>query len=116
MERWLADACEVAVPALWIYEVGNVVGLKQPDHALELMGAMTSLGLPESAPETFLADALRLKKDRRVTFYDAAYHATALVRDGVSRASSYFGTPKYLSSQSSVSLMIRANGNTCPPS
>ena len=28
----------------------------------------------------------------------------------------YFGTPRYLSSQSSVSLMMRAKGNTWPPS
>lgn len=80
---WLADACEVVVPALWLYEVGNVVGLKQPDHAGELMAAMTLLGLPEAAPQVFVGEALRLMKDRRVTFYDAAYHATALVREGV---------------------------------
>ena len=80
---WLADACQMLVPALWLYEVGNVVGLKQPDDALELMTAMTSLGLPEAAPSVFMTGALRLMKDRRVTFYDAAYHATALAQDGV---------------------------------
>ena len=80
---WLAEACEVVLPGLWVYEVGNVVGLKQPEQAVELMAAMTSLGLPEVLPHVFVAEALRLMKDRRVTFYDAAYHATALVRDGV---------------------------------
>jgi predicted nucleic acid-binding protein len=80
---WLADACEVVVPSLWMYEVANVVGLKQPDHAVELMTAMALLGLPEAVPQVFMAEALRLMKSRRVTFYDAAYHATALVREGV---------------------------------
>ena len=80
---WLADACQLLVPALWLYEVGNVVGLKQPDEAVEMMTAMTSLGLPEAAPSVFMAGALRLMKDRRVTFYDAAYHATALAQGGI---------------------------------
>lgn len=80
---WLADACHVLVPSLWLYEVGNVVGLKQPDDAVALMTAMAALGLPEAAPSVFMAGALRLMKDRRVTFYDAAYHATALAEDGV---------------------------------
>jgi predicted nucleic acid-binding protein len=80
---WLAEACELLVPALWVYEVGNVVGLKQPDHAPELMAAMTSLELPEAAPPVFISEAMRLMRERRVTFYDAAYHATALARNGV---------------------------------
>jgi predicted nucleic acid-binding protein len=79
---WLADACNVLVPPLWFYEVGNIVGQKRPDDAAALMAAMTGLELPEAAPATFLPEALRLMKDRRVTFYDAAYHATALVSAG----------------------------------
>ncbi len=79
---WLGDECRLLVPPLWFYEVSNVVGLKQPDDAPALMTAMTGLGVPEAAPSTFLAEALRLMKDRRVTFYDAVYHATAIVSGG----------------------------------
>ena len=27
---WLAGACEIVVPTLWAFEVGNVLGMKQP--------------------------------------------------------------------------------------
>jgi predicted nucleic acid-binding protein len=81
-DAWLEDACRLLVPALWFYEVGNVVGLRQPREAPALMSAMVDLELPEASPRAFMHEALRLMHDRRVTFYDAAYHATALVSDG----------------------------------
>lgn len=62
--------------------MGLVVGLKQPDEAPALMTAITGLGWPDAAPSTFLAEALRLMQDRRVTFDDAVYHATAIVSAG----------------------------------
>ena len=40
------------------------------------------LRLPEAAPNAYLADILRLTRRYRVTFYEAAYHALALVRGG----------------------------------
>lgn len=79
---WLAEACQLLVPSLWFYEVGNVVGQKRPDDAVAMMAAMTGLELPEAAPSMFLSEALRLMKGCRVTFYDAAYHATAIVAAG----------------------------------
>lgn len=36
----LADMVDVRVPTLWRYEVGNVLGLKKPQMALELMSAL----------------------------------------------------------------------------
>lgn len=74
---WLADRCELVVPTLWVYEVGNILALKRPAAGGELLQAMIDLGLREVAPQSCLPRILTLVKDYRVTFYDAAYHALA---------------------------------------
>lgn len=79
---WLGGACELAVPSLWIFEVGNVLGLKQPATAEALLQAMVDLGLREESPRDYLASILDLVRTFRVTFYDAAYHALAVSQDG----------------------------------
>lgn len=79
---WLEDACELVVPSLWVYEVGNVLGLKHPSTAASLLQAMVDLGIPEEAPHGYIAAIVGLMRDSKVTFYDAAYHALAVHRRG----------------------------------
>ena len=79
---WLEDACELVLPTLWVYEVGNVLGLKQPARADALLQAMIDLGLREEAPPAHLAAIAGLMRDHKVTFYDAAYHALAIHHHG----------------------------------
>ena len=79
---WLDQSIEIAVPALWAYEVGNVLGLKQPDDAEAILGAMVDLRLPEAPISTCAAVMFRLMRDHQVTFSDAAYHALAIQRGG----------------------------------
>ena len=78
---WLDGQCEVVVPTLWVYEVGNVLGLKEPKAADQLLAAMLDLGMAEVAPAAHQPTIFRLMRDHRVTFYDAAYHALAIDRD-----------------------------------
>ena len=75
---WLEDACELVVPSLWVFEVGNVLGLKHPAQAATLLQAMLDLGMREEAPHDYVAAILRLMRDHKVTFYDAAYHGLAI--------------------------------------
>jgi len=75
---WLEDACELVVPSVWVFEVGNVLGLKQPATAVALLQAMIDLGMREEAPHGYIAAIVRLMRDHKVTFYDAAYHALAI--------------------------------------
>jgi predicted nucleic acid-binding protein len=75
---WLEDACDLVVPSLWVFEVGNILGLKYPATAPSLLHAMVDLGLREEPPHGYLASILGLMRDCKVTFYDAAYHALAL--------------------------------------
>ena len=79
---WLDDACELVVPSLWVFEVGNVLGLKRPSTAASLLQAMLDLGIREEAPHGYAAAIVSLMREHKVTFYDAAYHALAIRHRG----------------------------------
>ena len=83
-DEWLEDRVDVLLPSLWIYEVGNILGLKQPKHAPEILAALVQYRMPEvQMTEALGRQAYALMARFRVTFYDAAYHALALDRAGV---------------------------------
>jgi predicted nucleic acid-binding protein len=79
---WLEDVCEVVVPSLWVFELGNVLGLKLPTAAPSLLQAMIDLGLREEGPDGYLSGIFSLMRDHKVTFCDAAYHALAIRHRG----------------------------------
>ena len=81
-EAFLADKCRLVVPSLWFFEVGNVLGTKEPRLAQALLGALLELSLEEQDPDQILDLSFELMETLRVTFYDAAYHATAIRRNG----------------------------------
>lgn len=83
--RDAATAGEVvlAVPSLWLYEVGNTLARRFPDHAAPMLEALVGYGLIErQVTRTIREQALALTRSHGVTFYDAAYHALALVEQG----------------------------------
>lgn len=82
-EQWLAGDSTLIVPSLWVFEVGNIVGNKQPDLADDLLQILIDYRLEEEPPSSFHGKALELMRRFGVTFYDAAYHAVALNRGGV---------------------------------
>jgi predicted nucleic acid-binding protein len=71
------------VPSIWLYEVGNTIARRFPQHAGAWISALLKLGL-EAAPvsQRWLKQVLELTDCYPVSFYDAAYHATALVHGG----------------------------------
>lgn len=79
---WLAGACDIFVPSLWSYEVGNILSLKRPAAARALLQAMFDLELVEVGPAHYLDAVCELTAKHRVTFYDAAYHGLAVARAG----------------------------------
>ena len=81
-DAWLEGAIEIVVPTLWIFEVGNVLGLKQPAKAEVLLQTVVDLALPEESAAAYATSILRVMREHGVTFYDAAYHALAIVRQG----------------------------------
>jgi predicted nucleic acid-binding protein len=78
------DLVRALVPALWLYEVGNTVARRFPAHAGPWLSALVKFGLEEApVSQKWLAQVLELTDCYPVSFYDAAYHATALVHGGV---------------------------------
>ncbi len=72
------------VPSLWIYEVGNLLARERPGEASRLLDVLIRFGLADARRSPAWLDCvLRLTKRYGVTFYDAAYHAHAIVERGV---------------------------------
>lgn len=84
-EALLAEEIEVRMPTLWRYEVGNVLGLKKPRMATELMSALLAYEFEEVPLRTeYVLDVLVHMQDvPGVTFYDSAYHVLALRTKGL---------------------------------
>lgn len=80
----LDDTVHAILPPLWIYEVGNTVARRFPAHAQAWLSALLRFGLEEMPPsQAWLAKSLELTGRHEVSFYDAAYHALALLHKGV---------------------------------
>lgn len=70
---------DLILPALWVYEVGNVLTLKYPDVAGALLAHLAKLDIPVIQPSARLIElTAKLVKRHSVTFYDASYHALAV--------------------------------------
>jgi predicted nucleic acid-binding protein len=78
------EAVDALLPALWLYEVGNTIARRFPMHASSWLSALMKFGLEEASPsQLWLAKTLELTQRYEVSFYDAAYHALALIHKGV---------------------------------
>ncbi len=80
----LDDAVHAILPPLWIYEVGNTVARRFPTHAQAWLSALLRFGIEEMPPsQAWLAKSLELTSRHEVSFYDASYHALAILHKGV---------------------------------
>jgi predicted nucleic acid-binding protein len=78
------EAVHALLPALWLYEVGNTIARRFPMHASSWLSALMKFGLEEAWPsQPWLAKTLELTRRYEVSFYDAVYHALALIHKGV---------------------------------
>src|SRR5947209_11577646 len=78
------EAVDALLPALWLYEVGNTIARRFPMHASSWLSALMKFGLEEASPsQPWLAKTLELTSRYEVSFYDAAYHALALIHKGL---------------------------------
>jgi predicted nucleic acid-binding protein len=78
------EAVHVLLPGLWLFEVGNTIARRFPTHASPWLSARMKFGLEEASPsQVWLARALELTRRYEVSFYDAAYHALALIHKGL---------------------------------
>lgn len=86
----LLDACltsrvDARLPTLWRYEVGNILGLKQPDLAGEAMETLLAYRFAEATLDRdYCLDVLHFMRGAKgISFYDAAYHVLAIREKGV---------------------------------
>jgi predicted nucleic acid-binding protein len=78
LERWQEGELTLAVPSLWVYEVGNVLCLKRPADASQALTALCDLGLEEvSLRRDLVQRTVVLARDHGLTFYDASYLTVA---------------------------------------
>jgi predicted nucleic acid-binding protein len=78
------EAVHVLLPGLWLFEVGNTIARRFPTHASAWLSALMKFGLEEAPPSRpWLAKTLELTRRYEVSFYDAAYHALAVIHKGL---------------------------------
>jgi predicted nucleic acid-binding protein len=84
LDRWTAGDICLEAPAIWRYEVGNILTIKASARAPALMDGLLALDLGTEVDEQSLALAAvdLAARIARVTVYDAAYHALARMQGG----------------------------------
>lgn len=83
-EAFLRDEIILQVPALWYFEVGNTLAGKFPAEAPAQLHHLRHFGMTEVAmDDTWQDKILELIKKHGVTFYDASYHALAILHSGI---------------------------------
>lgn len=84
LNAWLEGKVEIVIPKLWSFEVGNVLGLKKPEQAAEIMDIFIGYNFDEYDMTVDLCrKTLELMKRYKVAFYDAVYHAVAILKGGM---------------------------------
>ena len=83
LDSWNEERLELLVPSLWLYEVGNILCLKRPQDAVDVLAALRALDLPEVPLDGNLAEeAAQVAIGFGVTLYDASYLALARLNEG----------------------------------
>jgi predicted nucleic acid-binding protein len=81
-QGWLAGRYRIVLPSIWAYEVGNILGRKQPGLARELLEVYLGYQFEEERAADLFERIFDIMKAIDVTFYDAAYHSVALKHRG----------------------------------
>ncbi len=81
LDEWVEGRINLIVPTLWCFEVGNILGLKSVKLASETMALLLEYHFEEQAMSVEICSLIfSIMNNCKVTFYDAAYHAVALIR------------------------------------
>jgi predicted nucleic acid-binding protein len=84
LDRWQRGEVSLAVPQLWLYEVGNVLCLKRPADAFGALAVLCDLGLIEiHLSRELIQRTVVLAQSHGLTFYDASYLAVAEARSAI---------------------------------
>ncbi len=94
LEGWLNQEHEFVLPSIWLYEVGNVIGLKRPKDAERILEILLEYEFTERPiiQEIVNITLSLMREFKGITFYDGVYHALAIHENGfmVTADSAYF--------------------------
>ena|SRR3989304_3573565 len=83
LNDWLEGKYQIILPPLWLFEVGNVLGLKRPNQAQTFLEALLDYQFEEAKITKNLSHlTFKLMQELDVSFYDAVYHALAIAQKG----------------------------------
>jgi predicted nucleic acid-binding protein len=84
LEDYLAEKVDIFLPALWRYEVGNILGRKKPEMASEIFRISLRYQFNEEPlDEAYSLQVLALMREvKGISFYDASYHILAIRKHG----------------------------------
>lgn len=94
---WLEGKYDIVLPSLWFFEVGNIISRREPNLAFDIMKRLAGYKFVEiKMTEMLLTLILELVREKRVTFYDAIYHAIAIRENGrfITADKDYFAKAK----------------------
>jgi len=84
LDDFLQAKIDLLTPALWFFEVGNTLARKYPETAAEVLADLRRLGIPEARMnDIWQTQITTLTNQYHGTFYDASYHALAVVHNGL---------------------------------
>jgi predicted nucleic acid-binding protein len=85
LHEYLEERIEIRLPTLWRYEVGNILVVKQPGLAIEVMETLLAYQFrEETLDRDYCLAVLRFMRDvRGISFYDASYHVLAQRVEGI---------------------------------
>jgi len=83
LSGWLEGRYEIVLPSIWFFEAGNIIARREPELAGDILKKLLDFEFAEAELDRPLVKLiLEIVKDCNVTFYDAAYHATAIRAKG----------------------------------
>ncbi len=78
LHAWVKGNVTISAPALWQFEVGNVLGRVMPEEAPEKMGLIMGLNIRSiELTDQICRLCFDWMRTKGVTFYDASYLAVA---------------------------------------
>ena len=83
LKTWSGGDIELSVPILWQYEVGNFLGRRLQEEAVDKMNLLLDLNLKNVVLTKDMVDrCFSWMRRKNVTFYDASYLAVAFEVEG----------------------------------
>lgn len=82
---FLENKVSLGIPTMALYEIMNILAIKMPNIAVSFLSQLMALQMTEfRLTLDVTATAIEImKKFKKISFYDSAYHAIALNNNGI---------------------------------